>query len=284
MEANTWIKQIQYDREKDKPSTLVTTDGWSYTEDSEAGKRAILEQNHRVTLTTNGVHSVNPESGFEGMKKATVTVDVPPMRLGTRRVTITKNNTSTLVEPELGYDGLASVDCEVEIPTESRDFHFLREDFSDTPQGFWKAETNIEPVPDSLLSKVKVTSTLMDTQETITQNGSITFINVPNTLPTSVIGFHTVEVTVEVPTTLYAWFPLDGTVSRPAYTTSLPDTGHTNVSFLIAGTTTGSRMSRYDTAAVNASGNLEFTLDGTAYEYTRTGHGTTYDITVPYNR
>lgn len=284
MEANTWIKQIQYDREKDKPSTLVTTDGWSYTEDSEAGKRAILEQNHRVTLTTNGVHSVDPDNGFEGMKKATVTVDIPPARLDAKRVTITKNNTSTLVEPELGYDGLSSVDCEVSIPTESLNFHFLREDYRDTHQeGYYEAETSIEPMIDSLLSRVKVTSTLMDAQETITQNGSTTRIEVPDTEPTSVIGFHTVEVTVEIPTTLYAWFPLDGTVSRPAYTTSLPDIGYTNVSFLIAGTT-GSAMARYDTATVNASGNLEFTIDGTAYEYTRTAQGTAYDITVPYNR
>lgn len=161
MEANTWIKQIQYDREKDKPSTLVTTDGWSYTEDSEAGKRAILEQNHRVTLTTNGVHSVNPESGFEGMKKATVTVNVP-------------------------------------------------------------------------------------------SSG---------------------------PNTLYAWFPLDGSITRPAYTVSLPPIGDVNVAFIIAGPT-GSTMARYDTATVNASGNLEFTINGTAYEYTRTGHGTTYDINL----
>lgn len=282
MEANTWIKQIQYDREKDKPSTLITTDGWSYTEDSEAGKRAILEQNHRVTLTTTGVHSIDPESGFEGMKKATVTVDIPPVRLDTKRVTIARNNTSTLVEPGLGYDGLTSVDCEVSIPTAVLDFHFSREDYRDTHHGKWKAEKGILPEADSLFGMVNITSMLMDTQETITQNG-ITYIEVPDTEPTSVIGFHTVEVAVEVPTTLYAWFPLDGTVSRPAYTTSLPNIGYTNVSFLIAGTT-GSTMARYDTATVNASGNLEFTIDGTSYEYTRTGHGTTYDITVPYNR
>lgn len=260
MEANTWIKQIQYDREKDKPSTLVTTDGWSYTEDSEAGKRAILEQNHRVTLTTNGVHSVNPESGFEGMKKATVTVDVPSARVQ-EKVGKISNSDFHPVEASLGLLYEADVDI---LPDNGYG-------------GLSKATAKVRTV----VGNERITANGFYSYDIENDDSGQYIGGYDPTLPS--VGYKVFSFSVNVPSsgpnTLYAWFPLDGSITRPAYTVSLPPIGDVNVAFIIAGPT-GSTMARYDTATVNASGNLEFTINGTAYEYTRTDHGTTYDINL----
>lgn len=78
------------------------------------GGSATLQNNKNVTIASNGTTVVNPDEGYDGLKKATITTNVQP-NLETKEVTITSNTTTTIT-PTIGKDGLSSVSVITNIP------------------------------------------------------------------------------------------------------------------------------------------------------------------------
>jgi len=78
------------------------------------GGSATLQNNKNVTIASNGTTVVNPDEGYDGLKKATITTNVQP-NLETKEVTITSNTTTTIT-PTQGKDGLSSVSVITNIP------------------------------------------------------------------------------------------------------------------------------------------------------------------------
>ena len=79
------------------------------------GGSATLQNNKNVTIASNGTTVVNPDEGYDGLKKATITTNVQP-NLETKEVTITSNTTTTIT-PTQGKDGLSSVSVITNVPT-----------------------------------------------------------------------------------------------------------------------------------------------------------------------
>ena len=78
------------------------------------GGSATLQTNKAVTITTNGETEVNPDEGYDGLKKATVTTNVQP-NLESKQITISSNTTTT-ISPTQGKDGLSSVEVITQVP------------------------------------------------------------------------------------------------------------------------------------------------------------------------
>lgn len=78
------------------------------------GGGATLENNKEVSVTSNGSTVINPDEGYDAMKKVTLTTNVQP-DLESKEVTITSNTTTT-VTPTQGKDGLSSVSVITNIP------------------------------------------------------------------------------------------------------------------------------------------------------------------------
>lgn len=84
---------------------------------------ADLENNHKVTITEDGVVEITPSAGKDGMKKVTATVNVPGKEEQTKSVTITTNGTTT-VTPDSGKV-LSSVEVTADVETPKADKYFL---------------------------------------------------------------------------------------------------------------------------------------------------------------
>lgn len=67
----------------------------------------------RATITKNGTHTISPTSGYVGMSRVDVTVDVPTVEEVVDAVfqskSVTPGRSSQTVKPDSGYDGLSSV-------------------------------------------------------------------------------------------------------------------------------------------------------------------------------
>ena len=79
------------------------------------GGDVSLQTNKSVTITSNGSTTVNPDEGYDAMKKVSVTTNVP-FELEAKSLTITENGTTT-VTPTQGKDGLSSVEVTTNVPT-----------------------------------------------------------------------------------------------------------------------------------------------------------------------
>lgn len=78
-----------------------------------------LQPSKSVTVTQNGTVSVNPDSGYNGLKKVDVTVNVPSSinkLQPSKSITVTQNGTIS-VSPDNGYDGLKKADITVNVPS-----------------------------------------------------------------------------------------------------------------------------------------------------------------------
>lgn len=71
------------------------------------GSEVNLQNNKQVTITSNTMTEVTPDTGYDAVKKVQVTTNVQP-NLESKSVTITENGTTT-VTPTTGKDGLSSV-------------------------------------------------------------------------------------------------------------------------------------------------------------------------------
>lgn len=81
---------------------------------SGGGGDVTLQDDKAVTITSNGTTVVNPDEGYDGLKKATITTNVQP-NLEAQTVTISTNTTTTIT-PTQGKDGLSSVEVITNVP------------------------------------------------------------------------------------------------------------------------------------------------------------------------
>ena len=64
-------------------------------------------QTKEIDITSNGVTTVTPDEGFDGMSSATITTNVQTP-LQTKNTTLTSSGATTIT-PDTGYDGMSSV-------------------------------------------------------------------------------------------------------------------------------------------------------------------------------
>ncbi len=76
-----------------------------------------LQNSKSVSITSNGTTTIDPDDGYDAMKKVALTTNVQP-NLESKEVTITTNTTTT-VTPTSGKDGLSSVSVITNIPQPS---------------------------------------------------------------------------------------------------------------------------------------------------------------------
>lgn len=79
-----------------------------------------VQATKEITITQNGPIEILPDSDYDVMEKvsAQINVPVPTPTLQEKHITIDKNLSMTEVKPDAGYQGLSSIEVDVEIPVE----------------------------------------------------------------------------------------------------------------------------------------------------------------------
>ncbi len=78
-------------------------------------------QSKTVTITQNQSQTIiDPDTNYDAMSDVTVNVSVPEKQLQTKNYTFTQNTTTTL-QPEQGYDGFDQVGIEINVQGGSQD-------------------------------------------------------------------------------------------------------------------------------------------------------------------
>ena len=113
--------QTQIDRlnkAKSDLKTSITNKGVAVSDDAlisdypalvdsiQTGSDLKVQDSKAVSYTSNGSYDVSPDSGYDGMAKVTVDVNVPEKTFRTQEKTATENGD---VVPDNGYDGLSKV-------------------------------------------------------------------------------------------------------------------------------------------------------------------------------
>ena len=113
--------QTQIDRlnkAKSDLKTSITNKGVAVSDDAlisdypalvdsiQTGSDLKVQDSKAVSYTSNGSYDVSPDSGYDGMAKVTVDVNVPEKIFRTQEKTATENGD---VVPDNGYDGLSKV-------------------------------------------------------------------------------------------------------------------------------------------------------------------------------
>ena len=97
--------------------TYNAPDGKAYNVVQVDVKSIINLQNKSASYTSNGNYNIQADSGYDGLGKVSVAVNVPTPTpdLQSKTETYTENGSYT-VTPDSGYDGLSGVDVEVNVP------------------------------------------------------------------------------------------------------------------------------------------------------------------------
>lgn len=79
-----------------------------------------VQASKAITITSNGLIDILPDPDYDVMEKvsAQINVPVPTPTLQEKHITIDKNLSMTEVKPDAGYQGLSSIEVDVEIPVE----------------------------------------------------------------------------------------------------------------------------------------------------------------------
>lgn len=79
-----------------------------------------VQATKEITITSNGLIDILPDPDYDVMEKvsAQINVPVPTPTLQKKHITIDKNLSMTEVKPDAGYQGLSSIEVDVEIPVE----------------------------------------------------------------------------------------------------------------------------------------------------------------------
>ena len=75
----------------------------------------VNNQSKSITVTTNNIYTLTPDTGYTGLSSAEITVNVNPS-LQSKSETLTENGTITIT-PDTGYYGLESVSVTTNIPS-----------------------------------------------------------------------------------------------------------------------------------------------------------------------
>ena len=124
------------------------------------GGSATLQNNKDVTVTSNGSSTITPDSGYDGIKRVSLTTNVQP-NLESKSVTISSNTTTTIT-PTQGKDGLSSVEVTTNVP-------------GIVPSGTININSNgTHDVTNYASASVNVQPNLQTKTLTIDENGTIT--------------------------------------------------------------------------------------------------------------
>lgn len=119
MKPNTHVLKTESNSSINKKTKVITSEG-TFVRDNSA-----IEAQKNIEITENGLMTITPSSGFDGLAQAVVTVNVPERvitpTLETKDVTFTENSFTELTPTTLGIDGFDKVNVRVAIPTESKE-------------------------------------------------------------------------------------------------------------------------------------------------------------------
>lgn len=76
-----------------------------------------VQATKEITITSNGLIDILPDPDYDVMEKVSAQINVTPT-LQEKHITIDKNLSMTEVKPDTGYQGLSSIEVDVEIPVE----------------------------------------------------------------------------------------------------------------------------------------------------------------------
>ena len=87
--------------------------------DPDGRKAGYIEGGKTVTITeNNSTTTVLPSEGYDGISSVEVEVNVPIQDKKT--VSVTENNSTTTIVPDEGYDGISIVDVDVNVPIQDK--------------------------------------------------------------------------------------------------------------------------------------------------------------------
>lgn len=87
--------------------------------DPDGRKAGYIEGGKTVSVTkNNATTTILPSEGYDGISSVDVDVNIPIQDKKT--VSVTKNNSTTTIVPDEGYDGISSVDVEVNVPIQDK--------------------------------------------------------------------------------------------------------------------------------------------------------------------
>ena len=171
--------QTQIDRlnkAKSDLKTSITNKGVAVSDDAlisdypalvdsiQTGSDLKVQDSKAVSYTSNGSYDVSPDSGYDGMAKVTVDVNVPEKTFRTQEKTATENGD---VVPDNGYDGLSKVIVNV-AGGGSNVF--------DASLGGKLAYSTFETLPYNIINTSQVT----DMSDFFCNNGNLTFLDLSN--------------------------------------------------------------------------------------------------------
>ena len=72
-------------------------------------------QEKSTTISQNGASSVTPDSGYDGLSKVDITVQVPEKTIQANKTVSITTNGQTIVSPDPSNDGMAQVTVDVNV-------------------------------------------------------------------------------------------------------------------------------------------------------------------------
>ena len=100
------------------PNKILNQDGtYSTFQEVFGGGSSARMQRKSVTITQNGEITIRPDTGYNGLSSVNVDVNTPGPNLQNKNVEITENRTTTIIADN-GYDGLREVEVTTSVQGE----------------------------------------------------------------------------------------------------------------------------------------------------------------------
>ena len=111
-------------------------------------------QQKSVTISSNTVTTVAPDTGYDAIDELTITTNIPTPQLQSKTYEFTQNTTITLT-PEQGYDGFSSVTLNINVPS-SEDLEYTELEYIEST-GTQYLYTDISPTHHQVRVKFEFT-------------------------------------------------------------------------------------------------------------------------------